>query len=165
MLSRNRCKLVLISWDAVQTEELSVSWAEGLERGRAGSLLDMAQGRGTDETGSAQGRGVWVREEKGLPSPSRPQLNCSSFGLGLGSFRTLLPPEVAQWRGCQCAQPGCWCLPSVIWSFWLSLFLHASAQAFSSSTYAIITVLMVVEHTLCSGFRRFSNTVWIGITP
>lgn len=63
-----------------------------------------------------------------------------------------------------CPACGCWCLPSVIWSLWLSLFLHASAQAFSSSTYAIITVLMVVEHTLCSGFRRFSNTVWIGIT-
>lgn len=90
MLCRNLCKLVLIVSSAVQ---IGAEWRDQGQKRSTGSLLDVAQGQGTERMGSAQGKGV----RDGI-SPSRPRLNCSSFGPGLCSFKIFFPSEVALWR-------------------------------------------------------------------
>ena len=59
--------------------------------GRGARLRDGQNGQCRGQGSLSQGR----REEKGLLSSSTPWWNCSSFGPGLGSFRTFFPSRGA----------------------------------------------------------------------
>lgn len=74
-------------------------------------------GRGVRQRdGQCPGQGSWVNGEKGLPSPSGPQLSCSSFGPGLRSLRTFYPRSGGTVEGRMLLRPALLPVPA-----WVSL--------------------------------------------